>query len=76
MQEAETVAAPVEERDGPDEGQSRRTGWEILWLPRPFQQELKVRWKDCNHLDIKSSGNDLFFVGLGCYELVTQRVDD
>ena len=58
VQEAETVAAPVEERHGPDEGQSRRAGREILGLPRPFQQELKVREKDCIHLDFESSGND------------------
>ena len=55
VQEAEAVPAPVEERHGPDEGKSRRTGREILGLPRPFQQELKVRGKDCIHMDLESS---------------------
>ena len=43
VQQAEALPAPVQEGHGPDEGQSRGTGREILGLPRPFEQELKVR---------------------------------
>ena len=43
VQQAEALPAPVQEGHGPDEGQSRGSGREVLGLPHPFEQDLKVR---------------------------------
>ena len=43
VQQAEALSSPVQEGDGPDEGQSRGPRREVLGLPHPFEQELKVR---------------------------------